>query len=424
MRRLTKTALLCSLCFAASAPAFGQAQNDFARDRDLGVMDRPRPEYDALGVPVSTFLMYPRLNVVTGYNDNLFAQETGAVGSGFVQFQPSVAFRSQWSQHELDLTTHASINRFFDHDSESTDDYGAQLFGRLDVLASTKINGGVSYDLETEPREAETATRDTLNPVQFGLWTAQLSAARQFNRLQVSLSGTWDSYNYLDGVLNTNPSIIVDEHFRNVQDTGETLRADYALSPDTAIFVSGNLNQHNYSVQPPLVPNDFNSHGYEVLGGVNFQVTSLMTGEVGMGYFQQDFPHVANQDLGGFALHGTLQWFPTELTTVTLKVNRLVQDSAIQFSSGYVDTGGLFEVDHELRYNVILSGLFSYNNDSYQGLDRTDERWTAGIGAKYLFTREVGVGLNFNHDSQVSSGANRFINFDINRVMLNLVLQK
>jgi hypothetical protein len=149
-----------------------------------------------------------------------------------------------------------------------------------------------------------------------------------------------------------------------------------------------------------------------------------MTGEVGMGYFQQDFPHVANQDLGGFALHGTLQWFPTELTTVTLKVNRLVQDSAIQFSSGYVDTGGLFEVDHELRYNVILSGLFSYNNDSYQGLDRTDERWTAGIGAKYLFTREVGVGLNFNHDSQVSSGANRFINFDINRVMLNLVLQK
>jgi hypothetical protein len=421
MRRLTKTALLCSLCFA-SVPAFGQAQNDFARDRDLGVMDRPRPEYDALGIPVSTFLMYPRLNVITGYNDNLFATETNSQGSVFAQIQPSVSLRSQWSQHELDLTTHASINRFFDHDSENTEDYGAQLFGRLDVLASTKLNGGVSYDLETEPREAETATRNTIAPVQYGLWTAQASGSRQFNRLQVSLSGTWDSYNYINGV--DGNGNVVDEHFRNVQDMGETLRADYALSPDTALFVSGNLNQHMYSVQPPLVPNNFNSHGYEVLGGVNFQVTSLMTGEVGIGYFQQDFPHVLNQDLGGFALHGTLQWFPTELTTVTLKVNRLVQDSAIQFSSGYVDTGGLLEVDHELRYNVILSGLFSYNHDSYQGLDRTDERWTAGIGAKYLFTREVGVGLNFNHDSQVSSGVDRFINFDINRVMLNLVLQK
>ena len=422
MRRATKTALLCSLCLGAGTAAFGQAQNDFARDRDLGVLDRPRPEYDALGVPVSTFLLYPRLNVVTGYNDNIFATDTAVKGAGFVQLQPSAALRSQWSQHELDLNAHASINRWFSQGSEDTDDYGAALNGRLDVLASTKITGGASYDLETEPREAETSARNTVNPVQFGLWTAQLAGSHQFNRLQVSLSGTFDSYNYIDGrdALNN----IVDEHYRNVQDYGETLRADYALSPDTALFVSGNLNQHNYSTQPPLVPFNFNSHGSEILGGVNFQITSLVTGEVGVGYYQQDFSHIVNQNLGGLAVHATVQWFPTELTTVTLKVNRLVQDSAIQTSAGYVDTGGQFEVDHELRYNVILSGLFSYNHDSYQGLDRTDERWTAGIGAKYLFTREVGVGLNFNHDSQVSSGANRFINFDINRVMLNLVLQK
>jgi hypothetical protein len=424
MRRATKAALLCSLCLGAGTPVFGQAQNDFARDRDLGVLDRPRPEYDALGMPVSAFLLYPRLNVVTGYNDNIFAGDTNIKGAGFVQLQPSASLRSQWSQHELDLNTHASINRYFNQGSEDTEDYGAALNGRLDVLASTKITGGGSYDLETEPREAETSTRNTLNPVQFGLWTAQLSGSHQFNRLQVSLSGTFDSYNYINGRDPNNTAIVIDEHYRSVQDFGETLRADYALSPDTAIFVSGNLNQHNYSVQPPLVPFDFNSHGSEVLGGVNFQITSLVTGEVGIGYYQQEFPHIVNQNLGGLAVHGTVQWFPTELTTVTLKVNRLVQDSAIQTSAGYVDTGGSIEVDHELRYNVILSGLFSYNHDAYQGLDRTDERWTGGIGAKYLFTREVGLGLNFNHDSQVSSGANRFINFDINRVMLNLVLQK
>jgi hypothetical protein len=432
MRRATRTALLCSLCLGAATAAFGQAQNDFARDRDLGVLDRPRPEYDALGVPVSTFLMYPKLNVVTGYNDNIFASQTGTQGAGFVQLQPSIGLKSQWSQNELDFFTHASINRYFDHGSENTEDYGAGLNGRLDVLADTKLTGGASYDLETEPREAETALRNTVNPVQYGVWQAQASGSHQFNRLQISLSGTWDSYNYLDGqavsgnglIIAPGSTVFVDEHYRNVQDYGETLRADYALSPDTAVFVSGNINQHNYSEQPPLVPFNYNSHGSEILGGVNFQISSLLTGEVGIGYFQQDFPHVVNQNLDGFAIHGTVQWFPTELTTVTLKVNRFVQDSAIQTSAGYVDTGGVVEVDHELRYNVILSGIFSYNHDSYQGLDRTDDRWGAGLGAKYLFTREVGLGLNFNHDSQVSSGANRFINFDINRVMLNLVLQR
>src|SRR3569833_3993411 len=235
MRRATKTALLCSLCLGAGTAAFGQAQHDFARDRDLGVLDRPRPEYDALGVPVSAFLLYPRLNVVTGYNDNIFATDTAVKGAGFVQLQPSAALRSQWSQHELDLNAHASINRWFSQSSEDTDDYGAALNGRLDVLASTKITGGASYDLETEPREAETSARNTVNPVQFSLWTAQLAGSHQFNRLQVSLSGTFDSYNYIDGrdALNN----IVDEHYRSVQDYGETLRADYALSPDCPIRV-------------------------------------------------------------------------------------------------------------------------------------------------------------------------------------------
>ena len=96
----------------------------------------------------------------------------------------------------------------------------------------------------------------------------------------------------------------------------------------------------------------------------------------------------------------------------------------MQISAGYLTTGGSVEVDHELRYNVILTGLVSFNSDFFQGIDRNDQRWGVGAGVKYLLTREVGLGLNFDHESQVSNGTDRFINFDINRVMLNLVLQK
>ena len=423
MKKFTKISLVASAFFAAGiGQVLAQAENDFARDRDLGVLDRPRPEYDALGVPVSAFLLYPRLNVLSGYDDNIYATQTNTQGDGIVQIQPSLALKSQWSEHELDLNAHASINQYFDHGSEDTNDYGAALNGRLDVLASTKLTGSASYDLETEPREAESAERNTVSPVQFNYWTSQLAGSHQFDRLQVSLTANWDSYNYLDG--RDNLGNVVDQHFRNVEDTGETLRADYALSPDTAVFVSGNLNQHAYSLQPPVVANDFNSTGSEILGGVNFQITSLVTGELGFGYFSQDYKNVVGQNLGSFAMHGTVQWFPTELTTVTAKFDRLEQDSSMQISAGYLTTGGSVEVDHELRYNVILTGLVSFNSDSFQGIDRNDERWGAGFGVKYLLMREVGLGLNFDHESQISSGTDRFINFDINRVMLNLVLQK
>ena len=330
MKKFTKISLVASAFFAAGiGQVLAQAENDFARDRDLGVLDRPRPEYDALGVPVSAFLLYPRLNVLSGYDDNIYATQTNTQGDGIVQIQPSLALKSQWSEHELDLNAHASINQYFDHGSENTDDYGAALNGRLDVLASTKLTGSASYDLETEPREAESAERNTVSPVQFSYWTSQLAGSHQFDRLQVSLTGNWDSYNYLDG--RDNLGNVVDQHFRNVEDTNETLRADYALSPDTAVFVSGNLNQHVYSVQPPAVANDFNSTGSEILGGVNFQITSLVSGELGFGYFSQDYKNVAGQNLGSFAMHGAVQWFPSELTTVTAKVDRLVKTLQCRF---------------------------------------------------------------------------------------------
>lgn len=423
MNNFTKTTLLVSACLAAGiTQATAQAQNDFARDRDLAVLDRPRPEYDAIGIPLDSFLLYPRLNIVSGYDDNIYATDTNTKADGIFQIQPSLALKSQWSEHELDFDAHSSINQYFSHGTEDTNDYGAALNGRLDILASTNITAHASYDLETEARGDESAAENTVNPVQFSVWTGQLSGMHQFNRLQVSVTGTWDDYNYLDG--RDGLGNVIDQHFRNVQDTGETVRADYAISPDTAVFLSGNLNQHSYPVQPPLVANDYNSTGFEALGGVNFQITNLVTGELGAGYFKQDYPNVAGQNLGSLALHGTVQWFPTELTTVSVKVDRLVADSSLQGSAGYLTTGGSVQVDHELRYNVILSGIFSYNDDSFQGIDRNDGRWTAGIGAKYLLTREVGIGLNYNHDNQISSGANRYINFNIDRVMLNLVLQE
>ena len=178
--------LVATSMVAGITQAAAQAQNNFARDRDLAVLDRPRPEYDAIGVPVDgSFLLYPKINVVGQYDDNIFATNTGTQSDEIFQIQPSLALKSQWSEHELVLNAHSSINQYASHSGEDTNDYGASASGRLDVLESTNITGSATYDLETEAREAEGAILNTVNPVQFSVWTGQLAASRQFNRLQV-----------------------------------------------------------------------------------------------------------------------------------------------------------------------------------------------------------------------------------------------
>jgi hypothetical protein len=407
---------------AIPTATFAQAQNNFARDENIGVTERARPDYDAIGVPVSTFLLFPRIDLSAIYDDNILATDTNKQNDFIAQIEPSLNLKSQWSRHELDATAYAKPNFYASHSNENTTDYGAGLNGRLDVLTGTSISGQTSYDRLTESSKSEGFSRNTVKPVQYDLWNAGATAVHQFNRLQVSLGGAWNRYRYSDGV--NSSGAVVDETYRDVDNYTETLRADYALSPDTAVFVSGNLNQNSYVTQPPLVPYDRDGHGYEILGGVNFQLSQLVQGEVGAGYLSEEYPHVPGQDYRNLAFHALVHWYPSELTTVTLKADRVAYNSQDARSGGYISTGGSLKVDHELRWNVILNLDLSYNSDDHQGIDRVDNRWRGAVGGTYLVSRNVGLALNFSHDSVDSTGADRYISFQDNTVMLSLILQQ
>jgi hypothetical protein len=416
---LASAALIAAV---APLPAFAQAGANFERDKNVGVTDRARPDYDAAGIPVSSFILLPKLDVTAQYDDNIYATETNAVDDFIVQMQPSVAIKSQWSRHELDALVHSSINRYISHDTEDTADYGGALNGRLDILAGTYLNAKASYDLLTEPRESDSFSRNTISPIQYTLWDVGATAVNQFNRLQVSLSADLNRYHYYNGVDASNAPVL--ENDRNVENVSQTLRADYAINPDTAVFVSASHNQQDYTAQPPVVISDRNGIGYELLGGVNFQVTNLIQGEFSAGYLTEQYNHVIGQNYSNVAFHSLFHWYPTELTTVTVKADRVANNSQDQFSAGYITTGGSLAVDHELRWNVILNLLASYNEDNYRGIDRVDDRWSASVGGTYLLNRNLGLALRFSHDDVNSLGLDRYISFQDNKAMLSLILQQ
>ena len=119
----------------------------------------------------------------------------------------------------------------------------------------------------------------------------------------------------------------------------------------------------------------------------------------------------------------SLEWFPTQLTTVTFTGARTIEDSAIIGSGGYVSTNLAVQVDHELQRNVILSGQVTYGNDDYDGIDRTDKRFGAQASATYLINRHLGASLAVSHYEQNSDGADSGVNFDLNKLMVSLVTQ-
>jgi len=430
MKTLTSAAIAAVLI--ATVPAVGVAQDlasNFKRDKNTSVRQRPRPDYEAIGVKAGGFTLYPRVTVEATRDDNIYAVASGEESDTIWRVKPEVAARSNWSRNALGAFASASINRYSDFDTENTEEYTLGVNGRLDVERGAYIAASVQWQQLTEPRTAITAGTPagaTAKPVEYSLWSSNVTGVKEFNRLR--LTGKLDSkkFDYDDqgGAFN-----------QNTRDRDEFYyggKAEYAVSPDTAVFASLTGNTKEYDVDTlgraaaPGLPaiaalRARDSEGYVATVGANFDLSQAVRGEVEAGYMSQNYDHYA--DIDGFSAKGRAEWFPTELTTFNVAGSRSIEESTATGSAGFISNNASVGIDHELLRNVLLSAQATYGKDNYQAIDRDDKRTGFNASAAYLLNRNVGLFLTYNYLKQDSSGALKGSSFSDNKLSASVALQ-
>ena len=409
-------------------PLSASAQDDtalprtglFARDRNITVRERPKPEYTALPIPVEGFLLTPTLTGSVEYNDNIYATETNPISDEIFRVQPSVVLSSNWNRNALSAFARASTNQYVSHSTETTTDYALGTTGRLDIQHDWGLAGGTSYEEDTEPRTSSGTPADVRNPIRYYYSDTDLETTKEFERYRFTARGDYQDYTFEDSL--TPAGALVYQEDRDEVVYSGAFKAEYALIPETSVFASLVLNQRDFDHRLSIEPSR-NSGGYEAAFGANFDLTHLLRGEIYVGYLEQDYTNHAFKNVSGLSLRGTLNYFPTQLTTVTLTGSRSAEDSDIIGAGAYLSSNYSLQVDHELLRNLILTGNLTIGNDDYQGYDRTDNRYIGSASATYLLTRTIGLNLKYSHYTQNSSGLERGPNFNINSVIASIVYQ-
>lgn len=414
---------------APTAPSLRPEEAGRVLERGQSVVERPRPEYDPLGVHIGSFFLYPRLDVDEVYNDNIFATKTGPKNDFITVASPSFDLRSNFSRNELDFRAGASVGTYASHSSENYGDYFAATNGRYDISNYLAALGGLKYEHLHEERDSPNSPGNAASPVQFDAYTATMGLAQSGLRVGYAADFAFRREDYSNvGAVGGG---VIDEQVRNVNDYLPSVRVSYELAPRYQAFVraAGDIREYDNSTGgDPAVPSR-NSRGYRADVGATIDLTGVTYIDVFGGYLNQSYLDNRLSSIHGIDGGARIVWNVTELTSVSLNAARTVQDfnttAAIAQgvsvnSPGYLASTVALAVDHELFRNLLLHAEVRYENDDFIGIDRNDNRVDAGVGARYLLNRNLYLGASYTFTERTSGGTASTQAFTRNLVLIRL----
>lgn len=380
---------------AQDVSASPTAGTQFDRQHTTAVNQRIQAGYEEVGIRTGGFAIYPRLQAQIAYDDNVRAVQKGHDGDFGIVVEPSVRAVSEWSRHQLGFTASAAATRFAKLDTENTETFALQGEGRYDAGDEIRLFGYAGYRRDVERRSAPGALRNSVRPAAFNTATAGGQLTWQGNRLRLAASGSVARVTYAD--VTTFEGVRFDSRELNRKRYQAGLRADYAVTADLALLVSGTVSKIDYNLPADSLTPDRSARRAELLGGVSFEFTDLLRGEVAVGYINQNFRSGAIRDFSGFGGRAQVEYFPSRLTTVLLEASRTLQEAGNPLAPSYRRTRIGLRVDHELYRYVVVSAFADYESDRFQLPSRTERRPHLGLSGQYLVDRHMTLFARYDH---------------------------
>jgi hypothetical protein len=402
-------------------------------ERGARVTDRPRPELDPLGIRAGAFFIYPRLEVDQLYNDNIFATKENKVDDFITVISPTAEVKSNWSTHALNFAGGLSSGFYWDNSRQNYLDGFAATDGRYDINRNLAGFGALRYERLHEERDSPdnpgVGFGGAAEPVEFDAYTARTGVVSRGLRIGYQADVGFRREDYHD-VARVGGGTL-DQDTRDLNNYLANLRVSYEIAPRYEAFVRGGYNKRSYDkIDPGGFTRD--SDGYRFGVGGTFDLTGVAFAEVYVGYVRQDYDSSELGSIDGVDFGTQVVWNVTQLTSVVFNVDRRVQDTntfalaadgAPINSPGYLRTNVGASIDHELLRNLLLTGRVNYQNDDYEKIDRTDNRYDISAGLRYSLTRNFYVGGSYTFSKRNSDGASAGGEFDRNLVLLRLGAQ-
>ena len=391
---------------AARVQAASKPELAGALPEGIGVLDRARPEYDAAGLAVGTFILYPTVAAGFSVDDNVYRTTSAATADLFWTISPRLDLRSQWARDRLQVYAQLDDYRYDSYGTENRTNWVAGGGGDVLVGPATTVNINASYLGTHESRTSPDISVQALSPTAYRQFHSDATILNQPASLGLSAGLTFDRYDYDATLLRGGGLLGNADRDSNVLEAFG--KASYEFGGGRSVFARASYNVRDFDQTFDRNGFNHNSNGYRIDTGVQAMFSPLIKGTLFVGYLQQNFKAPLN-NVSGIDFGSEIDWYVTELVTVHLSTARILTNTTLAGASSEDERSIHASFDYELLRNVIVQGSLGYENDIFDGIARRDHTITAGIETKYLITQQMSLYAGFTHAGRDSNfGAANF----------------
>lgn len=410
--RTAATLLLAATALCAS-PYGASAQQRGEPSPNVTVQERPRPDFDPIGIRAGSFFLFPSIGLAGVYDDNVFAEKDEESDFATV-VTPLLRLRSNFSRHSLNLDVGAETAFYAKEDDNNYQDVFARGGGQLEITRDNLLNASFDLSRLHEDRDSpDDSGQDEIT--KYYSQKAGLSYRRNFNRLFAIVGSELLRFDYQD----------TDDENNDDRDRNQLLgraRLGYEIGPRLAAFVQGTADARRYDETPDDGGFDRDSEGYGARVGATVDITSILFGEVSAGYTYRNYDDEELDSVDGLGLGGSITWNVTPLTSIIFEALGEIQETTVaagadRAAGNFQKTAGV-DLTHELLRNVLLNANAAYIRDDFEGIDRTDDSVLLGGGVSYLLNRNLSLDATYSFRNRFSDESDE--EYTRNIIMLGL----
>ena len=388
---------------ACCLPATAMAQTDQSVPPGVGAADRLRPAFDPVGARIGGVFVFPQLDVTSSVTDNVLATKEDRKSDLILVTRPSVTVRSDWSRHRLVAEAFVSQSLHARLGNEDATQYGASVDGTYDLSRRTAVRVvGEAQHLVLD-RTAYNNVVTAREPIEYERYTGSIGVDQEFNRLAISAGIGASRADFSDAT--SYAGLPIDQDFRDFTQTLFTGGARYRFGAGPSLIARVQFDRNEYDESPPGLNRD--SKGMKVEGGVAFDLSSLLYGEVRVGYINRKYANPLFENASGVSFGANMLWNVTPLTSLRFRADRSFQESRSGVAAANLVTQGEAGVDHELLRYVILTASMRYAVIDPLGDLSSSREYGAALRARYLVDRRVQLNASYQFNKRAGTTLNQ-----------------